>query len=392
MKKNIQKPTRSSIINKSITNSSSKSYNLKFLFSILILIGSLSLFNNNTLEAKSKSADFDLGSLLHHHLMDSVIWELHLGGERVYNDDPRFKNTPFIRRHSFKADDGRVYKYSGGFPMHITRRVMQMLVISIVLLIITIIAARTISRNPLRISGRFGNIIEAIVQWCQKDILNPCMSKNAKSFSSYILSLFLFILFLNLGGLLPPIGEGLEKLWHAFTSTTTSGGHELAEAHDSGPSLSAIWPGITVTGDISVTLALALITTLMIWITGFRFQGIPYLWRSVPNGVPLALYPILLPLEFIISPLAKGFALTIRLLANMTAGHVIILALMGFIFQSASLWYGGPGSMLGALSINFAAVSGAVIIYFLEILVAFLQAFIFVLLTALFIGSALHRH
>jgi F-type H+-transporting ATPase subunit a len=86
------------------------------------------------------------------------------------------------------------------------------------------------------------------------------------------------------------------------------------------------------------------------------------------------------PLEFIISPLAKCFALTVRLLANMTAGHVIILALLGFIFKFQSFWI-VPISILGA---------GA--IYVLEIFVAFLQAYIFVLLTSIFVGSVMHRH
>jgi len=86
------------------------------------------------------------------------------------------------------------------------------------------------------------------------------------------------------------------------------------------------------------------------------------------------------PLEFIVSPLAKAFALTVRLLANMTAGHVVILALLGFIFEFQS-YAVVPISILGATAI-----------YMLEIFVAFLQAFIFTLLTSLFVGSSMHRH
>jgi F-type H+-transporting ATPase subunit a len=86
------------------------------------------------------------------------------------------------------------------------------------------------------------------------------------------------------------------------------------------------------------------------------------------------------PLEFIIGPLAKGFALTVRLLANMTGGHVIILVLIGFIFQFKTLW------------IAPVSVVGATVIYMLEIFVAFLQAFIFALLSALFMGQMMHRH
>ena len=340
--------------------------------------------------AKSKKGGFDLPYLLSHHLMDSVIWEWNVGGEKVYEEDRRFTDPAFLRRYSFRDPQGRLYKYSGGIPLHLTRRVVQMMIVGALLVFLFGFAAWRISRNPYRIPGRFSNILETLFQWCRRDIVDPSMHGHAKGFYSYILTLFFFILFLNLAGLFPPLGEGLQKLWYHFAG---EGGH--AAHHGPGYTEStfiALWPGITVTGDISVTLALALLTAIMIWITGFRYQGPKYLWQVVPNGVPLALFPLLWPLEFIVGPLAKGFALSVRLLANMTAGHVIILALMGFIFQSASLWYGGLGSAIGAAGISLASIAGVLAIYFLEIMVAFLQAFIFTLLTALFVGSAMHRH
>ena len=96
--------------------------------------------------------------------------------------------------------------------------------------------------------------------------------------------------------------------------------------------------------------------------------------------MPWPLWPLLWPLEFIISPIAKAFALTVRLLANMTAGHVVILALLGFIFEFRSY------------AIVPISIGGATAIYLLEIFVAFVQAFIFTLLTSLFVGSSMHRH
>ena len=338
----------------------------------------------------SKKDGFDLNYLLSHHLMDSVIWEWNLGGEKVYKDDPRFADPAFLRRYSFRDSEGRLYKYSGGLPLHFTRRVVQMILIGLLLVFLFSFAARRISRNPYRIAGRFSNMLESLFQWCRRGIADPSMRGDAKGFYSYILTLFFFLLFLNLAGLFPPLGEGIQKLWYSFSAEG-----EHVQHHGQGyteSSLIAFWPGITVTGDISVTLALALLTAIMIWVTGFRCQGSKYLWEVVPKGVPLALFPLLWPLEFLVGPLAKGFALSIRLLANMTAGHIIILALMGFIFQSANLWYGGLGSAIGAAGISLASISGVLAIYFLEIMVAFLQAFIFTLLTALFIGSAMHRH
>ena len=341
-------------------------------------------------ETGAKKGSFDLSSLLSHHLMDTVIWEWNLGGEKVYADDPHFTDTAFLRRYSFRDPQGRLYKYSGGIPLHFTRRVVQMIIIGALLVLLLSLAARRIARSPYRIPGRLSNMLETLFQWCQREIVDPSMHEHAKGFYSYIPTLFFFILFMNLAGLFPPLGEGIQKLWyHLFTEGEHSGHHGPGYTESS---LIALWPGVTVTGDISVTLALALLTAVMIWITGFRYQGSKYLWQVVPNGVPPALYPLLWPLEFIVGPLAKGFALSIRLLANMTAGHVIILALMGFIFQSAGLWYGGLGSAIGAAGISLASLLGVLAIYFLEIMVAFLQAFIFTLLTALFVGSAMHRH
>ena len=301
-----------------------------------------------------------------------------------------FAKTPFLRSYTFHDEQGQIYKYAGGIPLHLTRRVVQMALIGGLLVFFAALASRAIRRNPYRISSRFANLVETLFEWCRKDVIDNSMHGHAKGFHSYLLTLFFFLLLMNLAGLLPPVGEGLEKLWHSFSShssvyTETGGHHEISP-------IQAIWPGITVTGDISVTLAMAALVGLMIWVTGFRYQGFRYLWQVVPNGTPPPLYVLLWPLEFIVSPFAKAFALTIRLLANMTAGHVIILALIGFIFQSASLWFGGLGSALGAFGITFVSVAGTVAIYFLEIVVAFLQAFIFTLLTALFIGSAMHRH
>ncbi len=335
----------------------------------------------------SKGKDYDLNSVLVHHLVDSVLFELNIGGKKVYAGSAAFEDRPFLRRYTFQEPGGRLYRYSGGIPLHITRRTAQMFVVAAILVVLLTLAARRIARRPFHVSKRFAGIVEGLFSWCRSDVAEKNMHGEGRGFHSYIASLFFFVLCMNLAGLFPPIGEALDSSWRALTATSQSAG----EQHEGGLLL-ALWPGMTVTGDLSVTLSLALITTLLIWITGFRYQGGRYLWRAVPAGVPAPLYVIMWPLEFLLSPLAKGFALTIRLLANMTAGHVIILALLGFIFQSRTLWSGGIVSATGAAGIIFASVGGAVAIYFLEIMVAFLQAFIFTLLTALFIGSAMHRH
>ncbi len=334
-----------------------------------------------------KSKGFDFVAKLEHHLNDSVIFEWNIGGTKVRPGEEGYKTPAFTRRYTFKDAEG-LYRYDGGLPMHITRRVMMMIIVGTLLTVILILIARRIAKNPYRVNGRAASMIEAAVLWIRKDLVEEGMHSHGKGFEHLILSLFFFIFALNLAGLFPPIGEGVNKIYEAVTHTH----HDNHSAGSTEAPLIAVWPGITATGDIGVTLPLALMTTLLMWITGFRYQGFKFLWHSVPNGVPVALYPIMWPLEFIISPVAKGFALTIRLLANMTGGHVILLALVGFIFQAKALWFGGPIGIVGGAGITLASVAGSVAIYFLEILVAFLQAFIFAMLSSLFIGSVMHRH
>ncbi|MQA92495.1 MAG: F0F1 ATP synthase subunit A, partial [Gemmatimonas sp.] len=144
--------------------------------------------------------------------------------------------------------------------------------------------------------------------------------------------------------------------------------------------------GASATGNISVTAALALMTLVVVEVTGMRTLGLKgYLGTIVyiPSGLPKPLVPvmalIMTPVE-LLGKLAKPFALAIRLFANMTAGHVLLLAIISLIF------------LFGSYAIAIAPVIMAVALTFLEIFVAFLQAFIFALLTSVFIGLIRHAH
>ena len=334
------------------------------------------------------NSKFDFNAVLVHHLMDAPIVEWNVGGVKVRAGDARFEHDPKIigilneRRYTFKDQEG-LYKWHGGLPLHITKRVAMMFVVSGILLLVLIGAARIVAANALRVRGRFAGLVEVMVQYIRNDVVNQNMHGHGEGFQPYILSLFFFILFQNLFGLVPPLGEIANEIRIAFSGA----GHAHHVAGETVAPLVGLWSGITVTGDVAVTASLAIMTTVMVWVTGFRYQGPSFLWSFMPKGFPLVmailLYPILFPLlfvlEIVVGPIAKGFALTIRLLANMTAGHVIILALVGFIFQFG-------------LAVAPISVLGASAIYLLEIFVAFLQAFIFALLTAIFIGSAMHAH
>jgi len=137
--------------------------------------------------------------------------------------------------------------------------------------------------------------------------------------------------------------------------------------------------GATATGNINVTAALAICSFVMIQIGGIIHNGFfGYFKGLIPHGLPAWLLPIMIPIE-IVGLFTKPFALCVRLFANMTAGHVIILSVLGLIFMFNSLVL-APAAVLFALGV-----------YLLEIFVAFVQAFVFTLLTAVFIGMAVHQ-
>ena len=184
--------------------------------------------------------------------------------------------------------------------------------------------------------------------YIRQEVILPNVGHHGEGFVPYLLTLFFFILTMNLLGLLP-------------------------------------W-GATATGNIAVTAALALMAFITIEVAGMRALGAKgYLQTifSCPPGLPAALKPIMLiimtPVE-IIGKLSKPFALAVRLFANMTAGHVLVLALIGltFLFQSYVRGRGRVGARDG--------------IMLLELFVAFLQAFVFTLLTSVFIGLMRAEH
>jgi F-type H+-transporting ATPase subunit a len=195
--------------------------------------------------------------------------------------------------------------------------------------------------------------MEAMALWIRQEVVLPNVGAHGEGYAPYLLTVFFFILAMNLLGLLP-------------------------------------W-GATATSNIAVTAALALMAFIIIEVTGMRalgFKGymktIFYLPPGLPGGVGGSLLKVLLlvvmtPIE-IIGKLAKPFALAVRLFANMTSGHVLVLALLGltFLFQS---YYVGIGASILATGVML-----------LEVFVAFLQAFVFTLLTAVFIGLMRAEH
>ncbi|MDT3738530.1 MAG: F0F1 ATP synthase subunit A [Candidatus Kapabacteria bacterium] len=198
-------------------------------------------------------------------------------------------------------------------------------------------------KNPGKAPKGFQNAIETMVIYVRDEIVRPNIpSRKASNFLlPYFLSLFFFILAMNLMGLFP-------------------GAH-------------------SPTGAIAVTASLALTAFLVINITAMRISGVGAWFKHLLGGAPWWLAFVMVPIE-IIGLLVKPFALTIRLFANMTAGHVILLSLLGVLFFFNSV----------ALSPAISAFS--LFIYALELLVAFIQAYLFTVLTAIFVGLAIGSH
>jgi F-type H+-transporting ATPase subunit a len=202
------------------------------------------------------------------------------------------------------------------------------------------------------------NFFEAVCEYLRKEIAQPNLHEHTDRFIKYIWSVFFFILTCNMLGLLP-IAALNKWLFH-------------------------IHLGGTPTGNVWVTAALACCTLVMMVFNGLRLGGKHYLAHFCPG--PLWLAPVLVPVE-IVGVIAKIFALTVRLFANMLAGHILLAVLLGFILSAgASMGYAG------GFGIAIPAVAGSVAITLLEVFVGFLQAFIFTFLTTLFIGQSVVFH
>ena len=229
--------------------------------------------------------------------------------------------------------------------LDITKHVINMWIAAGILLIVVGLATRKRALIP---KGGY-NLIETFVLFVRDEISVKNIGRHADLYTPYLCSAFFFILFMNIEGLLP---------FPAFRG----------------------FPGIsTATGNISVTMVLALFTFVLTQIAGMRAQGAVGYWAHlVPSGVPKALWPLMFVIEFF-GLFTKPFALTVRLFANMVAGHIVIFFLIALtLFISV---YVAPVSVAFALGI-----------FMLELFVALVQAYVFTILSALFIGMTQHGH
>jgi F-type H+-transporting ATPase subunit a len=264
-----------------------------------------------------------------HHIQDSREWEL-----------------PFDNVLHFPAKGSWMV---GPIDMTPTKHVLFLAFAAVLTLIVLLSGARMATRAQAgRVKGKRHSAIEALVLFIRNEVVMPNVGHGGEKYAPFVITLFFFILFANLLGLIP-------------------------------------W-GSTATTSFSVTAALAAITLVVAEIGGLIAQGPRHYLKTlffVPPGMPkvfgwlMALF--LFPIE-LMGKFARPFALAIRLMANMTAGHIVLLAITSLIFVFRSYL------------VVPAVVPMAVAITFLELFVTFLQAFIFAVLTSVFIGLVRHAH
>ena len=264
-----------------------------------------------------------------------------------------------------------------GVDLSVTKHVLMLwIVAATVFVVVTWTVRRYLKQDRLVPSG-FMNGLEFVVEFVRDSITLPNVGKKWLSvWTPLVLTLFVFILCSNAVGLIP-IFEVLGLLDRFVLHTS----HESLLNR-------VIHGGSTTTGNYNVTAALASITFGAIIIAGTRAHGFVKHWKNiVPHGLNPFIYVILIPIE-VLGMFVRPFALTMRLAANMTGGHIAILTILSFVFIFAETFGGPTGLGVGfGLSIPLAvAVTG------LEIIVVLVQAYVFTLLSAVFIGMAIHVH
>jgi F-type H+-transporting ATPase subunit a len=264
-----------------------------------------------------------------------------------------------------------------GIDFSVTKHVLMLWIVATVLFLVVTLTVRKFLRQDRPVPTGFMTVLEIIVEFVRDSIVEPNMGRKwTKVWTPTLLTVGLFILSANLIGIIP-IFDVLGLVNHAIHPSEES---FLAQV---------VHGGTTATGNFNVTAALATISFFLIIIAGSRAHGfVKHFKNLVPGGVPVFVYPILIPIE-IMGMFVRPFALMARLAANMTGGHIALLAIISFVFIFAQQFSAVVGVAVGA----FLSVPLAVGIMALEaIVVVPVQAYVFTLLTAVFIGMAIHAH
>ncbi len=347
-----------------------KSIPLTFAFTLLLNTASWADnhdVNHDTHTTPQKDVKIEIKEFITHHLQDThdfyltkglsfplpvILWD---NGLQIFSSS-KFQHGEAVAEHNenyYKLYHGRVYKTNSEgtiiyndhhhainekpVDFSITKNVSFILIVSLLMIWMFTRMAKSYKRN--QIPTGIGRFLEPIIMYVRDDIARPNIGeKHYKRYMSFLLTVFFFIWIINLFGLTPL--------------------------------------GVNVTNNIAVTFSLAIMTYLITTFTGNKHYWKHIFWMP---GVPAPMKLILAPIE-LLGTIIKPFSLMIRLYANITAGHVVLMSIIGlmFIFKN---WIGSPLSFGLAFALAL-----------LELLVAALQAYIFTMLSALYFGSAVEEH
>jgi len=348
----------------------------RFLFSFflfLLLAGTtISSFGQEVQEKTESEGKFDASTFILEHIADSHEWHIltKKNGEEValylpvilyskakgidFFSSKRITGGNIYKGYKLEEEgdlqgkivnvnqEGIIDKENLPIDFSMTKAVIGMLAAAIIGLVLFLSLSRSYKKSGISHPKGIQSFLEPVILFVRDDIAIPNIGHKYERYMPYLLSAFFFILINNLMGLIPappPFGAN-------------------------------------VTGNIAVTFVMA---TCTFFIT--QFSGNKAYWKHIfaAPGVPFWLLPIMIPVE-IIGLFSKPFALMIRLFANITAGHIIVLSLICLIF------------IFNSLSVAPVSIFFVIFMDFLELLVAFLQAYIFTLLSSLFIGMAIPEH
>ncbi|MGI8891997.1 MAG: F0F1 ATP synthase subunit A [Bacteroidia bacterium] len=317
---------------------------------------------------ETREKKFNAGEMIMHHIVDAHEWHIADIGDKaitiplpviLYNSQKGldvFMSSEFnhgeTEYNGYILDHGHIKSADGTefWDFSITKHAAALIIGSFLVCFIFISVANNYKRNPNRAPKGMQSLIEPLILFVRDEIAKPSIGPKYQKFVPYLLTIFFFIWINNILGLLP------------------------------------IFPGgANVTGSIAVTMILAIFTFIITsvnatkgyWIHIVNTPGVPW-WLKFP--VPL------MPFVEIIGVLSKPFVLMVRLFANITAGHIIVLGFFSliFIFAEMNEWLG--------LGVSAFSVLFTIFMYVLELLVAFLQAYVFTLLSAIYFGMAVEEH
>lgn len=352
----------------------------KYIFLSLLFFSIFSF----KLSAAEEGKNFNAGEMIMHHIADAheihligdfaiylpVIistdegWEIFSSSHFYHNPQTvttedggsvsyyQYKDFILYHEHIYQlenglelSEEGEVLNHAVNLDLSITKSVAGMFLAIIILLLLFIPTAKAYRKRGISAPKGVQSFLEPLVLFVRDEIARPSIGHRADKFLPFLLTIFFFIWISNFLGLIPFIG------------------------------------GFNITGTLSITLVLAAIVFVYTSISGNKHYWGHILW---PPGVPFFVKIILVPIEFL-GIFIKPAVLMVRLTANITAGHIILLAFVALIFifgqDSAGAGYG-----VGVGSVVF-----MVFMFFIELLVAFLQAYVFTLLSALYFGSAVEE-